>query len=123
MDDRGQGGGSSNGVVDGLSLDTVHRVLSHSSRRVALTSLDGSDEPLSLAEVAEEVVRRNGDGEADEVDIERVESCYQALYHLHVPKLIDNGLVRREREYNTLVLTETGAQLAAVQEELKPFER
>ena len=60
-------------------------------RRTALDALREASGPLSLADLARDVVRRERDAGGD-VDLEAVRECRWRLYHVHVPKLVEVGL-------------------------------
>lgn len=83
-------------VTDGAD-PSVYEVLSKPIRRVALAVLTQKNEPISLTDLAEELVRRDAGLEAGgctaETDWDAIERTRIALYHSHVPKLEDAGLV------------------------------
>lgn len=71
------------------SLDAIFEVLTAERRREALYVLYSRDEPISLTELAEEVASAEGS------DVEQVAPT---LYHVHLPKLADVGVVRYDPE-------------------------
>lgn len=102
---------------EGLDYATTYRILSHSKRRALLDALNQYDEPLSLADAAEEVVRRNTETPNHDVDLERVEKCKIALHHRHVPRMADGGFVTVDE--GTVGLTEEGNHLLNTLQQLE----
>lgn len=96
-----------------LSWSTIYSLLSHSERRALLEVLNRNENPMAVADAAEEVVRLNSDT-ADEIDRSSVKQCSLSLHHRHVPVLADEGFVTVEDD-GTLNLTEKGEQLTAAQ--------
>lgn len=78
--------------------------LSDAHRRFVVSYLDERDEPVSVDALADELARRNADDQDDEVSEERRKSLYLALYHQHIPRLVDAGLVERDRETGAVSL-------------------
>lgn len=73
--------------------DVVYRVLAHSRRRHVLDILSGSDSRVRLADLAADIASRERD-ESDEADEEEyVERVQISLYHSHIPKLEEIGVV------------------------------
>lgn len=110
--------GHTEGAGDEIDLSTIYGLLSHSKRRALLHALDSNENSMTMADAAEEVVRLNSDTPNGEIAPSKVEKCSISLYHRHVPKLTDNGVVTID-EGETLSLTEKGEQLIAVQENLE----
>lgn len=104
--------------VDESAWTTVYRLLSHSKRCALLDALSRSEEPLPLADAAEEVVRLNNDSPLGDIDQSTVKKCSISLHHRHVPVLADGGFVTVEAD-ETLSLTEKGVQLHEIQQQLK----
>lgn len=102
---------------EGLDYSAVYRLLSHSKRRALLDALNQYDEPLALADAAEEVVRRNTETPSDDVDLERVEKCRIALHHHHVPMMADEGFVTIND--GVVMLTNKGDQLLNTLQQLE----
>lgn len=53
---------------------------------------------MSLADAAETVAVDEHDSPLDEIPPEEVKEIYMALYHSHVPKLVDAGIVTYHQE-------------------------
>ena len=99
---------------DGLSRDTVFRLLSHTYRRALLESLDRHG-PLTLTSASEEVALRNDTRPIEEIPSEVVERVRLSLYHSHVPKLIDEDVVTHDEDRDVVALTDRGERLVTVQ--------
>lgn len=95
-----------------FSQIAIYRLLSHTHRRALIDCLDEHAVSLTLADAAEEVVRRIDDRPLRDIPAEEVKQVYMALYHTHVPKLTERNVVRYEQERDVLTLTDRGEQLA-----------
>lgn len=67
------------------SLDTVDK-----RQRLVLAVLQEASVPLSLADLAREIIVREG-GSSGDWDI--IQRCQAELYHIHVPILADREMV------------------------------
>lgn len=97
-----------NGDPDSSSLDVIFDALSVRRCRYALRSLEASETPISLDELAEEVAVREHETAIDDVPSEAVKRVYASLYHSHVPKLADADLVDYDWEHETVALSGNG---------------
>jgi hypothetical protein len=88
-----------------LSETAAHRLLGHEHRRTLLDGLAASDAPLSLTEAATSIAPE------EDPDSRTVREIYLSLYHSHVPKLVDQGVVTLDRETNRVALTDRGRRL------------
>ena len=91
--------GTAGGARDDSSDRPVDRL-----RRDVLESLQEAGVPLSLADLAIELARRETD--ADESTWERAECYWIELYHNHAPALEAAGLVEYDRERRTVSLSQ-----------------
>lgn len=83
----------------------LYDALANARRRQALRVLCESDAPLALADLAREVAAREESGtEASDEAIERVQI---SLYHVHLPKLEESGVVEFDPSQRTVSLAET----------------
>ncbi|WP_436909265.1 DUF7344 domain-containing protein [Halosimplex marinum] len=85
----------------------VYDALADERRRLVVRLLDDADAALTVEELAERMVEREGGGSGDpgnEADIARLRT---SLYHVHVPKLSDAGVVRFSPEQRRVRLTES----------------
>lgn len=100
------------GATDVDRGETV-AALAHQQRRRVLGILQAADAPLGLADLAVELARRD-----DEEDVwERAEHHRLKLYHRHVPKLEDVGLVEFDEERRAVSLSPAAPE-AAIDEEV-----
>jgi predicted transcriptional regulator len=89
-----------------LSVETLFEVLASPYRRFILTHLashdDGSVDDLAHHVVAWETDRTG----ADETD-EAYRRAQNVLYHIHLPKLANVGLIEYDREHETVTRGES----------------
>lgn len=78
-------------------------------RHALVTLLTHGD--LSLPDLADEVAVAEHDDHLPEIDPDAVLQVYLSLYHTHVPKLSDVGLVEYDQERDFVTLTDTGHAL------------
>lgn len=91
------GGGSAPDVSD-ERLDTIFDVVAHPHRRFLLARLGAGDGPLSVPEAAAAIAAWE-DGGAEPADARAVEV---GLYHAHLPKLAEAGLVEYDAAAGTV---------------------
>jgi DNA-binding transcriptional ArsR family regulator len=84
------------------SRDALFDALSHRYRRFALAALCGRDEPVALADLAVEVTEQETGEIGENLSKERAREIEISLYHVHVPKLDDTGIVEFDRDRNTV---------------------
>lgn len=97
---------------DGLSTDTIMDLLSHQLRRELLLCLQDYDEPLALADAADELaVATNDVSSLIDVDPETVKQIYMSLYHSHIPKLVEYNVVEYDQERDLIALVDHMIQL------------
>lgn len=89
----------------GVNPAAFFDVLSDSHRRVVVERLDEHG-PQTLPELADELVRWTSDEQEDEIPDEQSESYYVALYHVHVPKLVDAGIAEYDEDDDTVSLVD-----------------
>lgn len=95
-----------------LSTDVAFDVLAHGRRRHVLRCLQTYGDRMALADLADEVaVREHGEPITD-VPAETVKQVYLSLYHRHVPKLEDAGVVTYSQQRDAVALTERASELA-----------
>lgn len=78
-------------ISDSLSI------LASERRRHVLTIVDEHGEPLALADVADEVAIRESGRPLTELSAQRVARVYTSLYHDHLPRLQDAGLLEYDQ--------------------------
>lgn len=90
-----------------LSKTKIYRVLANSRRRHALQILCKSNSSIPLADLAADIASRELD-ESDETDNEEyIERVLISLYHTHVPKLEDMGIVEFNATKRTVSLSDS----------------
>jgi hypothetical protein len=87
-------------------LDTLLDALSYSRRRQILFHLDSGRTPMSLANLADEIVVHERDAPLAEIPAGDVKQVYMSLYHSHVPRLEDADLVEYDQERDAVSLRE-----------------
>lgn len=90
---------------------TAFEILAHHRRRDALQCLREFENPLALADLADEVAVRECEAPLPEIAPETVKRVYLSLYHVHIPKLVDGEYAEYDQERNTVALRENAAQL------------
>lgn len=93
-----------------LSLDALFDLLADFRRRTAYLTLCSHGD-LSLPDLADEVAVAERDDALPEIDADAVLRVYLSLYHNHVPKLAEAGLVAYDQEDDYVTLTEIGRAL------------
>lgn len=78
-----------NRETSGRERDELFEALTHRRRRRVLAVLRTAGQPLTLTALAEELALRRD----DEMGDEETERLRVSLYHRHLPKLADTGLV------------------------------
>lgn len=102
--------GDQSTVPDRLSLDVVHDLLAARRRRYVLYSLYLYATPVRLPDVADRVAELEDGPPVEELTEERTRT-YLDLYHTHVPKLADAGVVSYSQSGDEVELASTVSQL------------
>jgi hypothetical protein len=95
----------------GISSDDAFGALSHARRRHVVDCLRGRDS-TSLTALADDVAARERRAEVDANP--DAETVAVSLYHVHVPKLADAGLVVYDPGQRTVRLSERAESLVPV---------
>jgi hypothetical protein len=91
--------------ADSLDTDTLFSILSVERRRYALYCLQQYRNPLTLADLADEVALLEHDERSvAQIPGEDIKSIYTNLYHSHVPKMDDAGVVEYDQTDDTVRL-------------------
>ena len=93
-------------VLDNLesceaSAPTVNRafgLLSDQRRRLLLEVMRTYGESLTLPDAAEEVAERETGRHVVDLPAERIKRVYVSLYHDHLPRLVDAGVLEYDQE-------------------------
>ncbi|WP_222919991.1 hypothetical protein [Natrinema sp. SYSU A 869] len=80
------------------SLDDAFALLADQRRRLLLAVMRTYDEELTLPDAAEEVAVRETGHSVANISAERVREVYLSLYHDHLPRLVDAGLIEYDQE-------------------------
>lgn len=105
---------------DALPADTLYDLLSHRRRRAMLRRLDEHENPVNLSDLSRWIALGEADSDGDEVRSERLRDVRISLYHVHVPKLSDAGVVAFDRAERTVELLDDGRALLHRLEALDP---
>lgn len=85
--------------------DEIFSVLSHSHRRFILQYLHSADTPISIDELAAELVAwKNPLSAADQLSDGRATLVKISLMHSHLPKMAEAGLIRYDEIQQTVTL-------------------
>lgn len=98
-----------------LELDHVFAALAHPRRRYLCYTLLESAE-WSLRNLARKIAAWEADVPTDAVTDDQRDRVYVALYHTHVPKLVDEGIVEFDESSETIRASEHAAQVLAALE-------
>ncbi len=88
-------------VPDVLELEPVYEALGHSRRRYLCYTLF-EDAAWSLTDLATKVAAWESDVPEHEVPADDREAVYVSLYHVHVPKLVDVGVIEFDETDETI---------------------
>ena len=89
-------------MVSNLRMDKLFDCLTHHHRRTIVEILLRSQSPMAPVEVARKVAMESQELDGTE---EAVESIVTSLYHLHLPKLTEAGLVEYDDEATEITPT------------------
>lgn len=101
------GGSSQSDTLEGGdadSLDTLFELLSNRRRRYVLSCLNEYENPMALADLADEVAARENGTPITQTSAEEVKRIYISLYHTHVPKLEAADVVRYSQDQDMVAL-------------------
>ena len=80
------------------TLDDVFSLLADRRRRLLLSVMRSYGEAVTLPDAAEEVAARETGHTVRNISAERVTEVYLSLYHDHLPRLVDAGLLEYDQE-------------------------
>ena len=95
---------------DVLDLDHVFGAIDHPRRRYLLYAL-ATDSEWTLRELATKLVAWEHDVEETTVLDDQRDRMYLSLFHTHVPKLVEEGVIRFDRETETIARGEHAEQV------------
>ena len=79
--------------MDGEEVNGYFQALSHKHRRYVLQCLQKYENPMAVADLADEIVRWESESESVAEPSTR-DRIYLNLYHRHLPKLAETNLIR-----------------------------
>ena len=79
-------------------IDEAVHVLAEHRRRLTLAVVREYDQALTLPDVADEVAEREHDRPLRELSAETVAEVYISIYHDHLPRLVEAGLLEYDQE-------------------------
>lgn len=97
-----------------LELDEVFTALDHSRRRYLLYTLANERSEETLSELATNIVAWEQDKPAGEVTDEERRRVHVSLYHSHIPKLADLGIVEYREGEDIIVRARNTEQVKGV---------
>lgn len=80
-----------------IDAQTTPPLLQHPRRALLVECLLEYDEAVSLPDLADEVAVRELDAELTAIEAEVVRDIYLSLYHTHVPKLAEAGIIEYDQ--------------------------
>jgi len=92
------------GLDDVRDAETLE-ALANERRRLALDCLPSRGESAALAELSRRVAVSEAEAPLDAIPTERIERVQRSLYHVHLPKLDDAGLVDFDADERTVERT------------------
>jgi hypothetical protein len=88
------------------TVDEAFALLADERRRLLLEVMRTYGEELTLPDAAEEVAVRETGRQVTELSAERVANVYISLYHDHMPRLVENGLLEYNQERDMVIPVE-----------------
>ncbi|MDQ2051486.1 hypothetical protein RBH26_13460 [Natronolimnohabitans sp. A-GB9] len=82
---------------DSLSKDEIFHLLQNERRRLVLRYLRGTDEPVRMRDVAEQVAAWEHDTTVEELTSKQRQRVYIPLYQSHLSKLDEAGLIEYQK--------------------------
>lgn len=87
------------------AVDEALTVLANRRRRLTLSVVREHDEPIALPDVADEVAVREHGQPVTELSPETVAQTYISIYHDHLPRLVDLGILAYDQERDLVIPT------------------
>lgn len=94
-----------------FSDETIAELLADRRRRYLLRALRNAGNEVALAELAHKIAAWETEQSVADVSEATVERVHLSLYHNHVPRFADAGLVEYDADADAAALTDDGAAL------------
>lgn len=103
-------------ALNGLDADTnlVFESLSSPRRRCTLACLHEHVTPMPLDQLAGKIAAWELHAPIEDIDENNIKTIHVSLYHVHVPKLADAGLVEYDPEHKTVAETAAGKEISKI---------
>ncbi|WP_306056516.1 DUF7344 domain-containing protein [Natronococcus wangiae] len=88
------------------AVDEAFELLADERRRLLLEVMRTYGEEVTLPDAAEEVAVREDGRKVTELSAERVANVYISLYHDHMPRLVEAGLLEYDQERDLVIPVE-----------------
>lgn len=75
-------------------------------RQFLIDCLHQFDEPVSLPDLADEIAIREAGQSLSSIPGERVKDVYLALYHRHIPELVEDGHIEYDQDADLVFITD-----------------
>ncbi|GAA0520473.1 hypothetical protein SAMN04488066_12617 [Halorubrum aquaticum] len=85
-------------MVGTHELETVLDVCNHKHRRIVLATLADQEQPISINDLTNAIIKYNHHTPPTEAADETVTEVQISLHHLHLPKLAEAGFIRYDLE-------------------------
>lgn len=89
-----------------IDNDEAYDVLGARRRRFVIVCLHEHETSLGLADIADELASWEHDAKLTDIPAEEVKRTYLDLYHRHIPKLEDAGIVEYQQDTDMVALAE-----------------
>jgi hypothetical protein len=99
---------NSSPIGEKLPIDTIYRLLSARRRRYTLYYLYRYENPVRLPDIADQITKWEGPSPRLPKDSLHT---YNDLYHCHIPKLADAGIVSYRQSEDVVSLDKNAVQL------------
>ena len=103
-----------------MDVDVPFEILAHRRRRFIIVCLDEHGTPMPVSDLADEIATWERGAPLPEISADDVQSIYLSLYHNHIPKMADAGVVEYSQEQDAVHLYEEYRPLATLVEIERP---
>lgn len=86
-----------------------YTILASPHRRHALHILGDAESPLALADLAADIAGRESKDANGDIDWKRIKRIHTALYHNHIPRCAELGLVEFNAARQTVTLSDSAS--------------